>query len=381
MYLISQYINQLWSIYEFNDRELSDFAEQQLVTEAQQGIKVMSTLLILFTLVAMLLFKHLGQINGYSINYFWVMALAAHINFSARVIRDIKTLHTLGITLLVISATAYVFMAHQAGQFSPLLMANIVLLFMFVPMIPWGLREATAVVMAIYFLLTLSAWNANSHFDGDAFRVLQFFLLAAGTTSLLLVLRATLVRKNELLAHFKLQQAHADLFKLSHTDPLTSAWNRRFTETAVANLVRDFKDTHEHFNFIIFDLDHFKILNDTFGHDFGDQVLVITSQIIIDELGKRGYLIRIGGDEFVIVQVGHFPEKFMLDITQKIANKISEINSQASFNLSWGSVQVPMYATPDLEAVYQQADEGLYKHKQAHRQCDISPVLGSNGVG
>lgn len=96
----------------------------------------MSLLLLLLVLAALFVFT---QDNGYSDfnqNYIWVMVMAVHINLSARVIWDIKTLHLLGMTLLIISATAFVMIAHQEGQFSPLLLPNIALLFMTVPMIP-----------------------------------------------------------------------------------------------------------------------------------------------------------------------------------------------------------------------------------------------------
>ncbi len=234
-------LKKFWSITGFSDQDITVFAQQRLVGEIQQGLKVMSTLLILLVLGMMLFFKQMSLINTYSLNYFWVMALAAHINISARLSYEIKTLHALGMTLLVISATAYVFIAHQAGGFSPLLLVNIVLLFMIVPMIPWGLREAGTVILAIYLLLTLSTISVTGRFDAENLRILQFFLLAAGLTSLLLVIRSTLIRKNELSSHFELQQAHADLFTLSHLDPLTEAWNRRYTETALQRLIADFK--------------------------------------------------------------------------------------------------------------------------------------------
>ncbi len=368
---ILQNLKNLWSISDFKDQQMLDFSHQQLQTETQQGLKVMSTLLILLILIAMLLFKQLGQLgSNYNINYFWVMALAAHINLSARVIIDIKTLHTLGIALLVISATAYVFMAHQTGGFSPLLIANIVLLFMCIPLIPWGLREATAIVMAIYFLLTLSTLSVTNRFDSETFRVLQFFLLAAGTTSLILVLRATRIRKNELVSHFNLQKAHAELYTLSNTDPLTGAWNRRYTEIAIDNLIRDFNNVYSNFHFIIFDLNNFKSLNDLFGHDLGDRVLVVCSQTIIKRLEQSGYLIRIGGDEFIILLVGQRPEQLMHDIELQINSQVQQINNQAQFGFSWGSVTLPLKVVHDLESVYQKADQGLYKQKQGLRRCD-----------
>lgn len=362
------FFNELWSINDFDDPDLNSFAQQQLTAETRQGLKVMSTLLVLLILAAMLLFKQMSLINGFSLNYFWVMALASHINISARVVSDIKTLHALGMTLLVISATAYVFIAHQTGDFSPLLLANIVLLFMIIPMIPWGVREASLIIALIYLLLTLSALKVGGRFDQETFKVLQFFLLAAGTSSLILVMRSTLIRKKELLAHFKLQKAHAELYTLSNVDPLTGAWNRRYTNSAISNLVGAFKNKFDPLHFIILDLDNFKALNDTFGHDFGDRVLILLSQTILKTVADRGYLIRIGGDEFILLLAGFDANDFMKKINAEIKALVSREQEQAKFGLSWGIVTLPMAPIRDSESVYQQADRALYAHKQSTRK-------------
>lgn len=358
------FFNKLWSIDNFNDPDLTGFAQQQLTVETQQGLKVMSTLLILLILVAMLLFRQMSLINSYSLNYFWVMALAAHINISARLVTEIRTLHVLGMTLLVISATAYVFIAHQTGGFGPLLLANIILLFMTIPMVPWGLREASLVIMAIYLLLTLSTLGSNNHFAPETLRVLQFFLLAAGATSLILVVRTTMLRKEELLAHFNLQKAHAELYTLSNIDPLTGAWNRRYMDSAIDQLVNAYEGIHKQLHFIIFDLDNFKKLNDAFGHDFGDRVLILLSQTLIQGFGEQGHLIRIGGDEFIVLLTGFDADAFMHKMCIEIAALVHQEQDKAEFGMSWGVVSLPLAPVCDPEAIYQQADRALYAHKK-----------------
>lgn len=362
-------LKKLWSITGFNNQEMTVFAQQRLVGEIQQGLKVMSTLLIILVLGMMLFFKQMSLITTYSLNYFWVMALAAHINISARLSSEIKILHTLGMTLLIISATAYVFIAHQTGGFSPLLLVNIVLLFMIVPMVPWGLQEAGTVILSIYLLLTLSTTSVTGRFNAENLRILQFFLLAAGLTSLLLVIRSTLIRKNELTSHFELQKAHADLFTLSHLDPLTGAWNRRYTETALQRLIADFKKSSDFYHFIIIDLDDFKSLNDMFGHEFGDRVLMLFSRTILKTVGHNGYLIRIGGDEFILLLVHDAPaQSLLVELESSIRRQVNQEQANAVFGMSWGLVTLPLQPVADLEGVYQNADKALYVHKQANRK-------------
>jgi diguanylate cyclase (GGDEF)-like protein len=352
----------------FKDPDLNGFAQQQLIAETQEGLKIMSTLLIVLILLAMLFFKQMSLITGYSLNFFWVIALSAHINISARLVAQIKTLHVLGMTLLVISATAYVFIAQQLGGFSPLLLVNIVLLFMVIPIIPWGLREASIIILSIYLLLTLSTLNSGDRFDDETLKTLQFFLLASGLTSLMLVIRACSVRRKELIAHFELQKAHSDLYTLSNIDPLTGVWNRRYMEQAKIDLVNAFQRFHSQLDYIIFDLDKFKLLNDTFGHDFGDRVLVVTANTIKNAAGSHGQLLRIGGDEFVLLLVGLDADKFMQTMRAEIQSIITKEQNQAVFDFSWGIVNLPLANIQMTQKIYQQADDALYAHKKINKK-------------
>jgi len=215
--------------------------------------------------------------------------------------------------------------------------------------------------------LTLSATSVAGRFNTENLRILQFFLLAAGLTSLLLVIRSTLIRKNELTSHFELQKAHSDLFTLSHLDPLTGVWNRRYTETAVLRLINDFKNSNGFFHFIVIDLDNFKGLNDTFGHEFGDRVLILFSQTIMKAVGYAGYLIRIGGDEFILLLVHDSPKALVKEIEANIREQVLKEQPNSFFSMSWGLVTLPLLPLVDLEGVYHDADKALYAYKQANK--------------
>jgi len=184
---------------------------------------------------------------------------------------------------------------------------------------------------------------------------------------MMLVVRSTSVRKKELLAHFDLQKAHAELYTLSNIDPLTGVWNRRYTDQAIIDLVNDFQSVHSHLHFIIFDLDKFKLLNDSFGHDFGDRVLTVTANTIKQAANRKGQLIRIGGDEFVLLLVGFDANQFMQKIRTEIKSSLSKEQDQAVFDLSWGIVTLPLARIQNSESVYQQADSALYKHKKTDK--------------
>lgn len=362
-----KFLADIWSVTAFAEKELSEFANQQMIDETRDGLKFMSFLLLCLVMVALLIFNSMTLDTGHHQNYFLVMMLAIHINISARSVMDIKTLHLLGMALLIISATAFVLVAHQAGGFNPLLIANIVLLFMTVPFIPWGLKEALLVIASIYTLLTLSTISVADRFDNDSLWALQFFLLSAGATSLALVLRSALLRKREIVSHFELKKAHAELYKQSNQDALTGAWNRRYLKTAFDDLGQNFSMFYDTFHFVIFDLDDFKVMNDVFGHEFGDEVLKITSDTIHEKLDDKGYLIRIGGDEFVMLMVHKNPDRIIQDCLDSIRTIVMEKKQSAIFSMSWGIASAPLQPIGDLKGLYQKADEALYIKKQSNR--------------
>lgn len=364
----------IWSITGFSENELSEFANRQLIDETRDGLKIMSVLLFLMVMIAYSIstFKiSTPEIHHYQ-NYFLVMVLSIHINLSASTVKDIKTLHVLGMTLLIISATAFVLIAHQTGKFNPLLIANIILLFMTTPLIPWGLKEALTIITSIYLMLTLSTISVSGRFEPQAIWSLQFFILAGCITSLVLVIRGTTLRKREIISHFKLKKAHAELYKQSNQDALTGAWNRRYMKTALDELTRNFSNLYQTLHFVIFDLDGFKVINDVFGHEFGDYVLKITSETFQEMLGDKGYLIRIGGDEFVMLMIDQNPELIIQDCLYKIRARVKKIKPNAIFGLSWGIESVPLQGIGDLEKLYQKADKSLYIKKKFSRIKAVS---------
>ena len=99
----------------------------------------------------------------------------------------------------------------------------------------------------------------------------------------------------------EVQQAHADLEELSNRDPLTGVYNRRYMET---ELNKEFKRVRRHggkLSVLFLDLDFFKKVNDTYGHQAGDQVLIEVTQRINEIARVTDCLARYGGEEFAII--------------------------------------------------------------------------------
>ncbi|MNR02192.1 Diguanylate cyclase DosC [compost metagenome] len=122
-------------------------------------------------------------------------------------------------------------------------------------------------------------------------------------------------------------------------------------------------------SFILFDIDEYKTINDTFGHDVGDQVLKYMSKLVQGNLGTKGFLGRYGGDEFAILLPGlHETE------AEKIAEQLRMSIDGArltgfslQFTVSMGLVTV--VASPDtrVSRLYQLSDQALYEAKRGGR--------------
>ncbi|MBN2857736.1 MAG: diguanylate cyclase [Candidatus Delongbacteria bacterium] len=107
------------------------------------------------------------------------------------------------------------------------------------------------------------------------------------------------------LQNSKYQKALEDnnkkLVGIALTDPLTGAFNRRYLDERLHDEFLKAKRYNQTFILISCDIDHFKVINDTYGHAFGDTVLVKIVQIIKSTIRKTDYISRTGGEEFVVV--------------------------------------------------------------------------------
>lgn len=150
---------------------------------------------------------------------------------------------------------------------------------------------------------------------------------------------AELARRNE-----DLKQANEQLLEVSLTDPLTGLRNRRFLfEEVLRNveLIRRWHETHDAdssaapFNmvFLMIDLDHFKLINDRCGHVAGDEVLLQVRDILLGVCRSSDFVIRWGGDEFVVVSRNARPDQI-----EALAKRIRNDVSQHVFALGDGQV-------------------------------------------
>lgn len=155
----------------------------------------------------------------------------------------------------------------------------------------------------------------------------------------------------------------------ANTDPLTKLPNRRFLETVFFE--RAMKDPGAYFPLtaVVVDIDHFKKINDTYGHDIGDEVLIHFTNIIKGAVRASDIVARTGGEEFLVL----FP---VAPLSQgvKLAEKMRKVVEESPFiegdinhNIT-ASFGVATALTDDkLHASLKQADDNLYKAKNGGR--------------
>lgn len=160
------------------------------------------------------------------------------------------------------------------------------------------------------------------------------------------------------------------LKKESEEDPLTGLANRRkFTKTALELLENNDKGNTT--TLILIDLDHFKQVNDTWGHPTGDLVLVEVAKVLRDCAPEQALATRIGGEEFAVIYQAEHPEEIQALLTS-MQDRIRELVIQTEDGQSikvTASFGVSSAINDTLDILLSDADKALYKAKSKGRDC------------
>ncbi|MGB3341507.1 MAG: sensor domain-containing diguanylate cyclase [bacterium] len=158
---------------------------------------------------------------------------------------------------------------------------------------------------------------------------------------------------------------NAQMFKkierLSNTDEMTGVRNYRFLREKFEFLI---KNKVSPISLIMIDLDNFKECNDSYGHLYGDEILRIFSECLVDMIGKRGYVVRYGGDEFIIL-LPKTSKKICKTLINKVVNhqhKPYIYRRYKSCGFSYGFAEYPKNGL-NLGALIDYADKLLYQQK------------------
>lgn len=213
-------------------------------------------------------------------------------------------------------------------------------------------------ILAVFFYKGKAEFNyINSHGVGIG------IMLEALVLSLIIAYRI------RILENLKIKQA--DLQLLASTDPLTQLFNRRHFSLAATELLNKAKQMPSPISAIIIDIDHFKRVNDTYGHVAGDKSLRCVADIIRQHCRKHDLLARYGGEEFVILMSDTSSSKAYAlaeKMRQTLERTEVSINKTLSIRLtmSIGITEVKP-ENINLDDVINQADKALYIAKNNGR--------------
>jgi diguanylate cyclase (GGDEF)-like protein len=160
------------------------------------------------------------------------------------------------------------------------------------------------------------------------------------------------------------------LKEMSIKDQLTGLYNRRFVEQALGNIVAGILQRETVLGVLMCDIDYFKKVNDTYGHDVGDEILKGVAKVLKENVRKADVVARFGGEEFIILLVD-----IRKDEAIKVAEKLCQIVEKTKFETKAGilrkTISIGVAEFPvDSERIWQVikfADVALYKAKQEGR--------------
>lgn len=160
-------------------------------------------------------------------------------------------------------------------------------------------------------------------------------------------------------------------------DPLTNCYNRRALDNFIENDIAYAQRHKTNLSIIMFDLDNFKQINDHFGHQAGDVVLKEIAGLITSQVRKSDYLVRYGGEEFVLV----LPDNTLYDAVV-LAHKLRKIIANHAVDVPGGRLYVTasfgvssLEGQQDSARLLREADERMYKAKATGKNTVVPSLL------
>lgn len=172
-----------------------------------------------------------------------------------------------------------------------------------------------------------------------------------------------------LLAHNKILQL--ELIELANTDKLTGACNRLYFDERLKQEIDRAKRYKQVFSVIYLDLDHFKQVNDQFGHGTGDEVLKNFSAIVKKQNRESDVFARFGGEEFIIItQMADKTSAY--NLYERLKKAVSDYEYKPSKKITFSAGIAEFNIEKDnIESILERADTALYKAKESGRNCAI----------
>lgn len=160
-----------------------------------------------------------------------------------------------------------------------------------------------------------------------------------------------------------------ELEKLALLDSLTRIANRRFIEMQLSSRINEFKRFGWQFGIMFIDIDHFKLVNDRYGHEIGDRVLKMVSNTLLENSRSFDLVGRWGGEEFIVI-VPNVNETQLYTIAHKFKNLIALSNLKINSDIISVTVSIGVTLSRQkdtLKSIIKRADKLMYQSKKNGR--------------
>jgi diguanylate cyclase (GGDEF)-like protein len=184
-----------------------------------------------------------------------------------------------------------------------------------------------------------------------------------------------------------LDQKTQELDAMAQRDPLTGVMNRRAFDAYWREVTDTFKHNSKEICLILFDIDHFKALNDTYGHHTGDEVLIAIAQILKTIFYSQEQIFRLSGDEFATILIGVSPRKAMQLAKQchlAVTNHpFNNLGIHEPVRVSIGVADAKIEQGNNINALHWRADIAIHFAKRPGQSSIIrfQPELAENSRG
>ena len=231
----------------------------------------------------------------------------------------------------------------------------------------------TFIIAVIYLILKISCSANEPIYSLSDYYLLGIYIFNMGTSFTVIMFFPFIYCSNVENSQKSLIMMNKKLNILAKYDPLTNLLNRRSMKTEISKANYEYELLNKNFAFLLCDIDDFKKVNDTYGHDCGDYVLKEISNIISNSVRECDYVCRWGGEEILIL---------LNDIKD---DTISEIASRININLSkktfkYDDTIISITLTIGISSsikekntanMIKKADKNLYKGKNKGKNCVI----------
>lgn len=165
----------------------------------------------------------------------------------------------------------------------------------------------------------------------------------------------------------RLDDEQKTLYRNARTDALSGLSNRQALQEYLKQTIADSEKMHTEFAFLFLDFDDFKAVNDSLGHDIGDQVIREASQVLVSEIRNYDFVARVGGDEFVIILKHYDTIEALGSEIDELQNALKGVDLAGDYNIHINSsIGVSFYPKDgdDYVSLMQKADIAMFQAKR-----------------